>query len=691
MQNKEPQEQEVTLDLEDIIREFSNVPEDGQPLPADLPEDLSAAQIDEFSLEDLTSLEPEPVPEELLPPKAPAQPDPMAGDTVRIDPAQVLKGVYSGAQPLEEAEADPQAEEEPAEPFSEQWEPEYEQPMGEYVPQPVLIHPQSRLRELKQKLADGPEKRYYALTEKGTGKLQVLLFISIFSALICTGCTVLYALGMVQPERLRLMIFGQLFFMLLSALLGSHRLVAGIMDVFRGRCSMNTLLVVSLLLCAVDGVFCLQQLRVPCCAAFTLMVSLSLLDALLRRRTEISQMDTLRKATHLIALRKATEPLSGQTVLLRADGQVEDFMEHYNAPSLPEKIASWYALGALAAAIAVGVTGGVLYGVSQGFQIAAITLLAAVPASFFICFSRPAAILEKRLHKLGALWCGWDGVRQAKGNLLYVLNHRDLFPVGTTKLNGVKYFGTRNPDEVVAYAAALITAEQNGLAPLFEQLLESRNCHHLSAQNLRRYDGGIGAEVRGEPVLVGTLSLLRDMGVEIPEGLKVGSALYVSIDGMLCGLFAINYERTLATAGGLNTLCSYRGLRSVIHDGDFLLTSGFLRHKFGIKTKRIAVADQEQGAALAKAEPDLSAPAIALSTQQNLAANAFGLTGARTLHTASYLGLWVHIAGGVLGIGIMLTLTLLGATYLLTPLNVMLYQLIWSIPGLVLTEWTRLI
>jgi hypothetical protein len=339
----------------------------------------------------------------------------------------------------------------------------------------------------------------------------------------------------------------------------------------------------------------------------------------------------------------------------------------------------------------VGVTGGVLYGVSQGFQIAAITLLAAVPASFFICFSRPAAILEKRLHKLGALWCGWDGVRQAKGNLLYVLNHRDLFPVGTTKLNGVKYFGTRNPDEVVAYAAALITAEQNGLAPLFEQLLESRNCHHLSAQNLRRYDGGIGAEVRGEPVLVGTLSLLRDMGVEIPEGLKVGSALYVSIDGMLCGLFAINYERTLATAGGLNTLCSYRGLRSVIHDGDFLLTSGFLRHKFGIKTKRIAVADQEQGAALAKAEPDLSAPAIALSTQQNLAANAFGLTGARTLHTASYLGLWVHIAGGVLGIGIMLTLTLLGATYLLTPLNVMLYQLIWSIPGLVLTEWTRLI
>ena len=45
----------------------------------------------------------------------------------------------------------------------------------------------------------------------------------------------------------------------------------------------------------------------------------------------------------------------------------------------------------------------------------------------------------------------------------------------------------------------------------------------------------------------------------------------------------------------------------------------------------------------------------------------------------------------LIGIGIMLTLTLIGATHLLTPLNVILYQLVWSIPGILMTEWTRLI
>ena len=34
-------------------------------------------------------------------------------------------------------------------------------------------------------------------------------------------------------------------------------------------------------------------------------------------------------------------------------------------------------------------------------------------------------------------------------------------------------------------------------------------------------------------------------------------------------------------------------------------------------------------------------------------------------------------------------LMLLGAMHLLTPANMFLYQLVWMIPGFLLTEWTR--
>ncbi len=684
-----PQEPEKVEELEQ-----NELPEQAEALEDTLSKSLDLESI----IEEFSHLSDQDLPDPQLPPEmTPESSGAVTGDTIRMEFTSLPKGSYSAAQPIaaEEDEAEEAPQEIPesaAEPFSDQWEPEYEQPMGEYVPpQPILFYPQSRLKELKKKLVAGPEKRYYQLSELGLGKLQVLLFISLIVAVICTGATVLYAFGMVQEDRMRLMIFGQLLGMLICALLGSHQLIEGLADLIRGRFSLNTLLIFSFVLCCADGVLCLQQLRVPCCAAFTLQIFLSLFDAFHRRRTETNQMDILRKASNLTAVRTATDTIEGRKVLIRDEGQVEDFMDSYTVRSLPEKIRSWYAVSALIAAVAVGVVGCILHSISTGVHIAAVTLLASVPASFFICLSRPADILYQRLHKLGTLLCGWKGIRATAGKAVFPLKHLDLFPAGYVKMNGVKFFGSREPDEIVAYGTSLILADESGLAPLFEQVLESRNCHHLVAQNFRRYDGGIGGEVRGEPVLVGTLPFLRDMGVEIPEGLKVSHAVCVAVDGVLSGLFAISYEKTRSAAGGLHTLCTYRRLKPVVSDGDFLLTPGFLRAKFGINPKRVSVADAQLRSTLSELKPDPEAPAAILTTQQDLSALAYGITGARALRTASYLGLIVNMAGGIIGIGIMLTLTIIGALHLLTPLHVMLYQLIWSIPGLLLTEWTRLI
>lgn len=654
------------LDLESIIQEFRDP--DAEPVPLPAQESLSSAE---------------------------EAPESVTGNTIRMDLSELPKGTYQGAAPLPEEEAaeePPAPQKEETEPFSDQWEPEYEQPMGEYVPpQPIIFHPQSRFRELKKKLVAGPERMYYKLAEIGTGKLQILLFLGMLIALICVGSTVLHALGMVHEKRMKLMIFGQLLCMLLAALLGSHQLIEGLADLLRGRFSLNSLLIFSLLICCADGIMCLRELRVPCCAAFTLQILFSLFDTLHRRRTQLSQMDILRKATDLTALRLGKEKLDGQKVIVRDEGQVEDFMDNYRTPSTPEKVRSVYAIISLLAALGVGVTGFVLGGLSHAFRVTAITLLAAIPATFFICLSRPADILQKRFHKLGTLLCGWKGICAAKGSLIFSVNHQDLFPQGYVKMNGVKFFGPRDPDEVVAYGTALVLADNSGLAPLFEQVLESRNCHHLSVQNLQLQDGGISGEVRGEAVLVGNLSFLKKMGVEIPEGLRVSQAVCVAIEGALCGLFAISYEKSRRSASGLHTLCAYKNLKTVVCDGDFLLTPNFLHSKFGVNVNRLCYADPELRGALEAMEPDREGPALVLSTQQELPALAYGITGAKALHKANLLGLIVHIAGGAIGIAIMLTLTLIGATHLLTPLNVILYQLIWSVPGFLLTEWSRLI
>ena len=79
----------------------------------------------------------------------------------------------------------------------------------------------------------------------------------------------------------------------------------------------------------------------------------------------------------------------------------------------------------------------------------------------------------------------------------------------------------------------------------------------------------------------------------------------------------------------------------------------------------------------------------ALTTKDGILPFAYGITGARAARTACRIGVIVHLIGGCLDLAMMLTLTLLNAFALLTPANMFLYQIVWMVPGLLITEWTR--
>ena len=633
----------------------------------------------------------EPVNEPEEPVREPAaEPIPgLDGSTIRLDQLPHLNASFVAAQ-----EAAMEKEAPKIEPFSESWEPDYDDPMGEYIPPARIIeHPRSRMREIKRKIVAGPEKRYYELSGAGMGKLHLAMFLAVVLVALSAGAAALYAAGIVGPERIRLMVFSQVFIMLLAALLGCYQLMEGVGDLFvRGRFTLNTLLAVTFAACCLDAVYCLQEQRVPICAAFALEVVMSLWASHHRRTTEIGQMDTLRKAARLDGLFLVENFYAGKPGIIRDQGQLEDFMDHYDEISLPEQRQNRYALVSLFISLAISVVAGIFHGVPMALLILSTTLLVAVPASFFIALTRPAAVLERKLHRLGTVLCGWQGTAGMTGRLAVPLSDNDLFPRGTTKMNGVKFYGDFDPEEVIAYAAALFRATGGGLAPLFDDLLLSRGGPRYDAVRVRKYPGGgVGGEVEGEPVLLGTLQFLKDMGVEVPAGTMVNQAVHLSIDGQLAGLFAINYNRSKYSASGLATLAADRKLTEVITAGDFLLNDAFLQSKFGISPKRVAFPDLRERFALNRIGPDDGAVSLALVTREGLAPAAYAITGARALGTACRLGMAIHMIGGILGMLIMLVLAILGNVELLTPINVLLYQLIWTVPGLLVTTWPRTI
>ena len=628
---------------------------------------------------------------------------PFPQDTVRLDEItravlqqeervteETVAFVPVGGEEPEEYYQPPVSQEPAVEPYSEEWEPEYEQPIGEYVPpEPIVFHPKSRLRELKRKLVAGPEKRYYDLSELGLGKLQLAIVANFLVALVSAGSTAMYTLGMIPVERTKFVIFIQFLSLMLSAIFGSYQLMEGFTDIFKKRFSLNSLLIFSLIACLTDGILCLQQVRIPSCAAFSLHMTMSLWSAYQKRNTEMGQMDTMRKATRLDSVVKVADYYEGRPGFLRSEGQVEDFMDTYNRPSGPEKTLSVYALVVLLVSLGIGVAGSYFYGIALGVQAFASALLVAVPATSYITLSRPMAVLERRLHKLGSVLCGWQGVKGLSASGVFPLEDPDLFPAGSVKMNGVKFYGKRDPDEVVSCAAALMNACGGGMAPLFMQLLESRSGYHYEAESLRSYPGGIGAVVNEEAVLAGSLQFMQDMGVDMPEGTRVNQAIYVAIDGSLSGVFAISYAKSKAAANGLTTLCAYRGLTPLMTGGDFMLTESFIRSKFGVNTRRMEFPDRNIRQELLQKQPEEGIPALALTTREGLTGAAYAVTGARAVRSASIAGVTVHMLGGILGLVIMLVLALVGAEALLTPANVLLYDLIWMIPGLLITEWTR--
>ena len=92
---------------------------------------------------------------------------------------------------------------------------------------------------------------------------------------------------------------------------------------------------------------------------------------------------------------------------------------------------------------------------------------------------------------------------------------------------------------------------------------------------------------------------------------------------------------------------------------------------------------------LAQREVDEEAVVIALLTKEGLSGAAYAISGARALRSSCITGVVVHMIGGILGMLAVLALTIVGAEEILTPVNILLYDLIWLVPALLFTEWTR--
>ena len=523
--------------------------------------------------------------------------------------------------------------------------------------------------------------------ENNLTHLQAGMFLNGAILLAATAATVFYSL--VDEAQRPLLVIWQLLSVVLAAVVGWKRMKEGFHALLKKKITPESWLLVSLTVCVLDGIVCLGGQRLPFGAVFALQMLMSQWAAYQRQQGRQSRLETLREATKLTAVVKTEDYFNGLPAYQSAAATAEDFSETDRQEAPPEKIFSRYLLGVAIFAAVLALATGLLHGVDAALQALSAAVLVALPASAFVAVVRPMAVLEKRLSKLGTvLRCPEDASLVEKQGF-FPLTVKDLFPGDGAKLNGVRFYGGMTPDTVVAYTAALTTADGGSLAAPFEQLRANRNARVCKVEKFTGYPGGIGGYVEGIEVLVGTLEFMEEAGIELPEGTRLHQAVFTAINGVLSSVFVVTYNRSKSAAAGLRTLCESKNILPILVDCDFMLTEPFLREKLGINPRRVLFPNGQTRLFLAERRPPKSAKVIALTSRSGLAQRAYAITGSAMLHRSWRAGLLIHLLGGILGLVAVAVLALTAGGFLLAPYNLLLYGCVWMVPGLLVAEWTR--
>ena len=520
------------------------------------------------------------------------------------------------------------------------------------------------------------------------GTLRLRLLATLVMTLASLGLLVLsrYPMGVLDlTHHGRAFSVAQLALLLAQSVFSIDVFVRGVYQALKLRFDLMSLLVLQVLITVVDSFFAIPAGRMPFCATASLSLLVALRSISLEKKAKWRTLKTVLSMEEPVAAVKVEKAWHDLDCMFRREGSLEDFTAMLEAPDAAQKTMRVY--GPVTAVLTGGLAIFSAWRGNASFLWAWAGLLtAAVPAGGFLSCCRPFGILARRLSRKGAAICGWRGAKLLSGEGGIVITDNDLFPVDHISMNGMKMYSELPVRQVVGYATAVVQAAGSGLLPLFERVMENENARRYTVDSFRQYEGGgLGAEIRGDVVLLGSLAFMRLMGVEVPEGTRVQSAVYISVNRELAGVFALTYAPASDTKSGLLRVLHSAGLTPVLATRDFMITPGLVKKRYKIPADRLEFPAVAERVKLSGENAGETGKQGALMSRENFSAFAAAVTGGRLLRRTVHSAVRVSLFSGLLGMGLLFLLTYLDAQLAASAENLLIYQLLWLMPSLLIT------
>ncbi len=315
-----------------------------------------------------------------------------------------------------------------------------------------------------------------------------------------------------------------------------------------------------------------------------------------------------------------------------------------------------------------------------------VILTVGCPLAGLSAFGRPFARLAERLSESGAALAGWPGVAATSGPASLIVTDTDLFPPGSVTLNGIKVFGDFALARVIGCTASLIRESDSGLNKIFADLVRTEGASFREVKNFCCYEGGgLSADVWNQPVLVGSVSFMKLMGVPMPQGLNVKNAVFCAIDGELAGIFALNYTQPGTIYPALQALIRSH-VAPVLATRDFNITPAMLQQRFRLPGAKMDFPPVERRLELSAGLQDYAPDPCAVLNREGLGPFAEAVVGGRRLKRAVQTSAVLNVLASIAGLLLSFYLTFVSGYSSLAPVNVLFFQVAWALPTLILSR-----
>ena len=322
----------------------------------------------------------------------------------------------------------------------------------------------------------------------------------------------------------------------------------------------------------------------------------------------------------------------------------------------------------------------------DAFSALAILSCVSVPLANLLAVNLPMRNLCKDTLSKNAMISGYPAVRQFCDTKAVICEARDLYPIDSITLNGVKAFSNHKVEAGMLAAAAILREARNPMACVFDHVIATNKNKVPKVESVLYEDNlGLVGWVEGERILVGNKALLDKYAISLPaedfeeKHRKDGKLVtYLARSNELLAMFVTTYDTTLRIAQLLQR-AEESGISLLVHTTDCNVTGEKIAADFGIYYRSVKVLPTGLGNVcqeITSVKEDSSRAYLA--TRGSFTSLLRALCGCVKLRNNTSLAVVIQLVGVILGVLLVSSLSLFAGVGIVKNLEMLLFTIAFS-------------